>query len=81
MSINFEARERGFGSEIFLSKVALTHLARTINLYANTYRAMLIRISLIVAIIAALAAGALSFTQVRDKITTLIPSATITTPS
>ncbi len=33
---------------------------------------MLIRISLIVAIIAALAAGALSFTQVRGKINTLI---------
>ncbi len=33
---------------------------------------MLIRISLIVAIIAALAAGALSFTQVRGKITTLM---------
>jgi hypothetical protein len=33
---------------------------------------MLIRISLFVAIIAALAAGALSFTQVRGKITTLI---------
>jgi len=33
---------------------------------------MLIRISLIVAILAALAAGALSFTQVRSKITTLM---------
>jgi hypothetical protein len=33
---------------------------------------MLIRISLIVAIVAALAAGALSFTQVRGKINTLI---------
>ena len=33
---------------------------------------MLIRISLIVAILAALGAGALSFTQVRDKINTLI---------
>ncbi|MGA3285053.1 MAG: hypothetical protein ABSD57_11435 [Verrucomicrobiota bacterium] len=33
---------------------------------------MLIRISLIVAIIAALAAGALSFTQVRGKISTLV---------
>ena len=33
---------------------------------------MLIRISLIVAILAALAAGALSFTQVRGKINTLI---------
>jgi septal ring factor EnvC (AmiA/AmiB activator) len=38
----------------------------------NSNQAMLIRISLIVAIVAALAAGALNFVVVKDKITTLI---------
>ena len=71
-SSNFGAQGRILTVEIFLQKVALTHLARTFNLSANTYRAMLIRISLFVAIIAALAAGALSFTQVRGKINTLM---------
>ena len=40
---------------------------------------MLMRISLIVAILAALAAGTLNVLQVRDKINTLITSAMITT--
>jgi hypothetical protein len=53
-------------------QTALTRSAQTFIIRENSNQVMLIRISLIVAIVAALAAGALNVLQVRDKITTLI---------
>jgi len=72
MSTIFSGARGGPGDEIFLQKVALTLLARTLSLSTNTYRAMLTRIFLIVGILAALGAGVLSFTQVQGKIHTLM---------
>ncbi len=52
-------------------KVALTRLPQTSSLSEIALEAMLIRITLILAIVAALAAGALNFFVVKDKITAL----------
>lgn len=53
-------------------KVALTRSRQTSSLSEIALEAMLIRITLILAIVAALAAGALNFFVVKDKITALV---------